>query len=106
MLPKKNRNTKMEFDSIFTQGKKIFSPFFHVSFLPSEDRRFSVVVSKKLVRSAFSRNRQKRRVFAVIKKNLHQLPQVAALVIVKKNISHLEPQDLEKELMKLLNKCR
>jgi len=102
MLPKRNRNTRSEFNVVFKDGKKTFSPSFQFITLPQEQQKFSVVVSKKLIKGAFQRNKQKRRVFNILKNNQQGLPVGATLIIIKKDISQIDKKELEKQILETL----
>lgn len=68
MLPSKNRISRKNFPSHKMKGFRVFSPFFTVVFYKkniteAKNYNISVVVSKKIDKSAVERNRLRRRFY-------------------------------------------
>lgn len=71
-----------------------------------EKTRFSFVISKKVVKKAHKRNLLKRRCFNVIKNEIYNIKNgFVCVFFIKKNISTLPYQKLNKEIVELLNKA-
>jgi ribonuclease P protein component len=73
MLTKKNRlHTHKEIKMTFARGRAFFSPYFLGKFqlVPSETKKFTVVVSTKVSKKAVVRNRIKRILREVLKANV------------------------------------
>ena len=98
MFKKANRLSRGEFESFFRSGKGHHSDSYQLIFTPSEEElKVAVVVPKKIVRKAVSRNRVRRQLY-------HQLKSIIGdskgiyIVIVKKldlgKINKTTPQEL------------
>ena len=68
MLPKSERLTKNDFESI---RPKVFfrGEFFDVALVPLEATKFACVISKKKIKRAVDRNKVKRRIFGALKES-------------------------------------
>ena len=87
MFSKKQRVNSVLFSLTFNQGKKIHSDGFFIAYKDAPDHtpaRFSVVVPKKVEKSAVRRNKFKRKAFAYIKKL--DLPEHGVYVVVYKKL--------------------
>lgn len=76
MLAKSHRLAKQnDFRKVFARGKKIASQFFVVYFLKTDlkNPRVAVIVSNKISKQAVVRNKLKRRMREIVKKNLKKL---------------------------------
>ena len=85
MLAAQNRLRKTkDIELIFQKGKKAFSQFFLVRYLPNQKpySRFAVVVSNKVSKRAVQRNLLKRRVREILRASLSQLPVGLDLVVL------------------------
>lgn len=67
MFKKTNRLTKSEFEEYFKRGKKNHFPHLTIVTSLSKKTKVSVVVSKKVAKSAVRRNILKRRVYASLR---------------------------------------
>ena len=70
---------------VYSNGKAVRSQMFTVKFVPNARRknpRFSVVVSKKVIKSAVGRNRIRRRVYEYVRTNMHRLEGVYDIVVI------------------------
>lgn len=98
-------NTRI-FKEEYTHSQKVFSPFFRLAFVPKTDSRFAVVVPKKITKKAFARNRQRRRIYAVLR-SLYQRGNMMSgfyFFFVQQDISSLSVQELEQEILSVYNK--
>ncbi|MDA8611254.1 ribonuclease P protein component [Candidatus Pacebacteria bacterium] len=69
MLSKRDRITTERFKDIIENGKTVRSAVLYTKLLPNKIHRFSVVVPKKVVKSAVRRNLLKRKIVASISNN-------------------------------------
>ena len=70
---------------VYTKGKAVRSQLFTVKYIENTRRkhsRFSVVVSKKVVKSAVGRNRIRRRLYEYIRTHQPQLQGVYDIVVI------------------------
>ncbi len=67
MLPKKERLTRAEFNRFFGLGRRKHSPSFQVVYYPYEALHVSVVVSKKIAKTAVLRNKIRRRIYDIVR---------------------------------------
>jgi len=88
MLPRSKRVTTELFKKITERGFSVHTPVFSMRFLSETTlcpSRFSVVVPKKVLKSAVKRNNLKRRVSAVLRKVYPSLKDSFIGVIYAKN---------------------
>ena len=67
MLPKKERLSRAEFNRFFSVGKKTHSPSLLLVFAPHPTLHASVVVPKKIIKSAVKRNAMRRRIYDIVR---------------------------------------
>ena len=70
---------------VYSNGKAQRSQLFTVKYVPNTHRknpRFSIVVSKKVIKSAVGRNRIRRRLYEYVRVNLPRLTGVYDVVII------------------------
>lgn len=86
MLPKNNRITRKEFPVASTQGFRVFSPFFTVVVYRNKENttKATIVVSKKISKSAVVRNKTKRVFYEVVQKFIPQITSPSLLVVYPK----------------------
>ena len=108
MLIKEYRmRTTRDYNKVYKYGKKIPSRYILVFVLKSGQNisRFGFVTSKK-VGNAVTRNKIKRRLRAVVQKNLPRLHQGYDLIIIARNSArHASAEQLEKDLMKAMQRA-
>lgn len=98
---------KTDFRFVFTQGRTIRLPLFHVLVLPNQRAltRLGVIVSRSHARSAVARNQIRRRTREWIRKNAPRLPISLDLVIRFNPVGVGAPrQTLYAELEKLFQR--
>ena len=108
MLPRKSRLTKgKDFKEVARKAKSIHSHLFLIKalFSPEVTTRFGIIVSTKVSKKATIRNRIKRQVREIIRR---ELPRVKnnynVMIIVKDSIINKNFQELAKDLSNLLIK--
>lgn len=70
---------------VYGNSKAVRSQFFTIKYVPNTHRkhpRFSVVVSKKVIKSAVGRNRIRRRIYEYVRTHMDQLNGVYDVVII------------------------
>lgn len=70
---------------VYSNGKAVRSQLFTVKYVSNSHRthpRFSVVVSKKVIKSAVGRNRIRRRLYEYLRVNTEKLNSVYDIVII------------------------
>jgi len=110
MLPKKERLSREAFNRFFSVGRRIHSPSLQLVYSPYTTLHASVVVPKKVEKSAVKRNKIRRRVYDVIR-NYHMTKPLSGvfIVLVKPAVTTLDYQALKEEVVTLItqtNKIR
>lgn len=70
---------------VYGKGKAVRSQLFTIKYVPNSHRtrpRFSVVVSKKVIKSAVGRNRIRRRLYEYVRLNMDRMTAVHDVVII------------------------
>lgn len=109
MLPKNNRITRKEFPVASTQGFRVFSPFFTVVVYKNKENttKATIVVSKKISKSAVVRNKTKRVFYEVVQRFIPHITHPSLLVIYpKKEYFDAKFSVLEDEFRKTLVKLK
>lgn len=84
MLPETNRlKKKKDFERVFKEGRGARGKFMHMKVVSNNFgiSRFGIVVSKKISKRAVIRNKIKRRVRAVIRKNIDKIKNVDCIIL-------------------------
>ena len=84
-----------------------FSKFFGVVVLDKkdDDLKFGTVISKKISKRAVDRNKIRRRLMEVLGKNLDMFERgKRILFLVKKELLGVKPEEIEKEIKRLMSK--
>lgn len=68
MVATQHRIPRAQFPTYFASGKRFHSEYFTVVYTKSIDFKVSVVVSKKVAKSAVDRNRLRRRAYGVVER--------------------------------------
>jgi ribonuclease P protein component len=105
MFKKSSRIEKKDVIKVIKEGVAYHSPSFLLKVLknPLKTTLFAVIVSKKVAKTAVSRNRNKRRVREIMKKQAKNIPQGCFYIIMlKKDLNKSLFQDIEKETNELL----
>lgn len=107
MLKKKYKLKREDFDNVFKNGVVRHSPNLTtrlISMRSSGDYGFSVVISKKVAKSAFSRNTAKRKVYRALSEIIPTLNQAyKGVIILKPGVIKLSKEETLKELKEHLN---
>jgi len=104
VLKKINRiGSRKEFGEIKKEGELINSPTFGVLVLKKEDKekKFGFIISKKISKRAVDRNKIKRRMAEVIKKNLEKFEDGTRMIfLAKREILNRKIGEIENEIKK------
>lgn len=84
MVATQNRISRSQFPAYFASGKRFHSEHFTVVFTKATDFRVSVVVSKKVAKSAVDRNRLRRRAYGVVERFAKEQSQSGVYIILYK----------------------
>lgn len=111
MLPKARRISKSDFPNLMKTGWGLSSANFNLKYSAlasgSQGSRWSVVVSKKIAKTALDRNKLKRRARYVLTKNLAKMkPGYQVAIFFRANLLKAPFSALEAELINLLNRAK
>lgn len=110
MLPKKQRIERPFFDLLLKKGRSTHTSLFSVSVLSAETlkqhSKFGVVVSKKVAKQAVTRNKLRRRAYAVFSKEHGNIKKgFLVALFFKKPAAELSFSETASEIKKLLHKA-
>ena len=97
---------------LFKNGKVERAELMSLKFVKSkkDDYRLSVIVSKKVSKSAVVRNRIRRRLYEIVrlerKASIQNWPYDMAITVYDEKIAGLPHEDLKKQVQKLLQKTK
>ena len=109
MFSQSSRIQKGDIVRIMKEWVSYHSPSFSLKVLKNSSNKplFAVVISKKVAKTAVSRNKNKRRVREVVKKYSQQIPQNNFYIVtIKKDLNKNVFQDLLSEMKDVLAKVR
>lgn len=109
MLRQKNRLTKKkDFDVVFKQGKGFVAGFLYLKIKKNnlDSSRFGFIVSKKFSKKAVERNKIKRRLREIIKKELPKIKKPVDLIVIINPGLENDFKKLEKAINKLFEKAK
>jgi len=106
-LPKrlKKRLSRTELEYLFRKGRKFRNPEFPITYLINQRSscRFSVIISKKVNAKAVQRNKIRRRIYEILRKNEVIFPTGVDLAInIKTDLSKTSFQNTKEQLLKVL----
>ncbi len=103
MLPKRSRLGRDEFDRVFRMGKRFHAPHFQLIYAPQATLTASVVVAKKLTKTAVARNKLRRRVYDILRRYAQDAGmQGAFILIAKAGVLGLPYETLKTEIVGLI----
>lgn len=110
MLAKKYRLLKKkDFENVFEKGKFINDKFLYFKIIQNnqENSRFGIIVSKKITKKAVNRNKIKKRIRSIIKKNIPFIKKGIDLIIIpKKEINEKSFIQIQESISQLLIKAK
>lgn len=106
MLPKTNRLTRLDVETLKKQGHKLNSNSFLFLYLVGDDNtsKFGVLVSKKISKNAVYRNTLKRKIMRALAEGLSQSGGVRCLFIMHRDSVSRSQDELDKEVRAALVK--
>lgn len=105
MLPKKERLTREEFNRFFSVGKRKHSPSLQCIYAPHDTLHVSVVISKKIYKSAVKRNKLRRRIYDMVRRYRAQHALTGVYIIIAKaGVTSLSHTALHDEVLACIKK--
>jgi ribonuclease P protein component len=89
---------------VMKKGKMTNSPLFSLYYLKGDEYGLGAVASKKVSKKAVIRNKNKRRVGEIARKNIKGLPSGLYIVFIKKDLAAISHPELSDSLLSLLKK--
>jgi len=109
MLPKKQRINRALFQEVLSKGARYHSPHLSLCVLwkATNTRQFAFVVSKKILRLAVTRNKVRRRGYAIVRGLKEEVsPSIVGAFFFKKGAERLLFVALKQEIRDLLRQAR
>jgi ribonuclease P protein component len=109
MLPKRHRLDRELFDSVNQNGRSFHSPFFsaRIDRITAEERRFSFVISKKVVKTSVERHLLRRRGYAAVREVFPGIrPGFAVIFFLKKEAVSADYQAFRQAIEDTLKNAR
>ena len=105
MLPRTHRAGKEYFAKAKSPGRRFSTPHFSTLTTPSgKEKKFSVVISGKVARSAVARNKLRRRVYGVIRDEIPRMRGgVVMIVYARTGAAGLPYRTIHEEIVRLLH---
>ncbi len=105
MLQRAQRLTRAEFDRHFKSGRRYHGNYFTLVYAKSESFHGSVVVGKKVYKTAIGRNRLRRRLYAVLSNFSKDTHTSGVYIVLSKPAAHAASfKVVRDELVSLLQK--
>ena len=108
-MPKKTLRKKKDIDQVFTAGLSFYCPILGLKVLKNnlDHNRYGIVIGLKVSKSAVVRNKIKRQIREVIRREFPQTDTFYDIVIIViKEIVDKEFLDIKKELLNLAKKIK
>ena len=106
MLPKKERLNRATFSRFFSAGKRIHSPSLQLVFTPYASLHASVVVPKKIVKSAVGRNKLRRQIYDMVRRYRSEGPLSGVYIfLIKPNAVGKKFTALQEEVVSCIQKA-
>lgn len=110
MLSKENRlKKKKDFERVFKKGKGFNEGFLFLKIGKNNlsKSRFAFIISKKTSKKAVDRNRDKRRLREIIRKNISCInPGLDVVLIIQKSTKGKHFSEIEKTTIEVLKKAK
>jgi ribonuclease P protein component len=104
MLRKKERLSREAFNRFFSVGKRYHSPSLQLIYSPHDTFHASVVVSKKVARSAVKRNKIRRRIYDIVRNYKQSNNETGVFIIITKpNVATYSYAVLKEEVLGLIS---
>ncbi|MBI2065753.1 MAG: ribonuclease P protein component [Candidatus Zambryskibacteria bacterium] len=110
LLAKELSETEEEKDALAYQFNSTYSPqvmnHFYLRTAPADKTQLIISVSKKVSKKAVVRNKIKRRVRAIMQKNLTNIKPARYFVVAKTGAEDIKSEELKSELLSLIRSIR
>lgn len=110
MLPKQKRIQKKNFPSLSGKGRSFFADQITLRIIPQQEKTFSkasIVVSKKVLKTAVGRNRIRRRVYATLEEFLPNIQSGFFLIFYPKApIEKISSKELRNQIFTTLTSAQ
>ena len=105
MLSKKNRLNKQQYNKVFKLGKTVNTPLFMMKYIKNpKNKRFSVVVPKKVIKEAYKRNALRRFIYNLIREHFDSIDDGEYILILKKTYNSESQEKLKDIVLEYLKK--
>jgi len=105
MLPKSARLSREAFTKYFTSGRRFNNPELSIIYTPGTTLRGAAVVSKKVAKSAVTRNTLRRRLYATLRAVAAEAGVTGVVIIIAKPALATLPREAQHQtLYQLLSK--
>lgn len=108
-MPKNTLNKKKEFDQIFKTGRSFYCPILGLKVLKNNlnYNRYGIIIGLKVSKSAVTRNKIKRQIREIIRREFPQTESFYDIVIIViKEIVDKDFLDIRSELLSLVKKIK
>lgn len=114
MISKQNRISRQDFEIIMKKGGLVSSPFFNCRFIKNPENissaswRISVVISKKVAKTAVLRNKIRRRAYSVLKNSTKNPSPASGYIILfaKKGVEKATFSETKEAIQDILIKAK
>lgn len=104
MFNKTKRVGRKEFELILKKGRVEHGDFLYIRYLLKErGRKFSIVVPKKMVKSAVGRHFLRRKIISILKSVEEKFPEGYFIIFTKKDILNKESSEILGDINKILS---
>ncbi len=107
MISSSKKINSEEFKKFFNKGERKISEFFRISIIKQKDKaksKYSVILSKKKIKTAVLRNKNKRIIYEIISQIYPQfLNNKYTFILLNKDISKINKDLLKIDLIKILD---
>lgn len=104
MFSRIKRVKTKDFDEILNKGRVIHGDFIYIRYLSGKDKKFSVVIPKKVLPKAFARNRLKRKINGILRGLEDGFKSGKYLVFAKNGADSLDNVELKNDILKLVSR--
>ncbi|MDR2799227.1 MAG: ribonuclease P protein component [Bifidobacteriaceae bacterium] len=93
---------KTAFQKVFTSGKRLQAHNMRIVYCKSDSKAYAVIVPKIVSKKAVDRNKIKRRIKEVVRKNAEKFPkEISILFMPRLETKNMKFSDLESEILEI-----
>lgn len=109
MLPSKNRVKRGEIEKSASNRRLFRGVMVSISMVPGAENsnnspKITVIVSKKIIKTAVSRNRLKRRIYSIMQEHLSHMQSGIYMIYIKKESKNASYRELKDDINNVLKK--